>query len=78
MKRERKRIAENSFSGHACYDRKGLGACYRALRVRPQISRLAAASTIPVTNAAKQENSRSSLRILVIADPLRTRHIAIS
>ena len=32
-----------------------------------QIRRLAAASTIPVTNAAKQENSRSSLKILVIA-----------
>jgi hypothetical protein len=35
----------------------------------PQMSRLAAASTIPVTNAAKQKNTRRSCRILIIAAP---------
>jgi hypothetical protein len=36
------------------------------------VSRVAAASTIPVTNAAKQENSRRSFRILVmVASPVR-------
>ncbi|HZC82029.1 MAG TPA: hypothetical protein VE222_10005, partial [Nitrospiraceae bacterium] len=44
----------------------GPGASPNRKEARPQISRLAAASTIPVTNAAKQENSTSSLRILVI------------
>ena len=34
------------------------------------MSSLAAASTIPVTTAVMQENSRSSLRIRVIAAPL--------
>jgi hypothetical protein len=37
-----------------------------------QVSRVAAATTIPVTNAAKQENSRRSFRILVmVASPVR-------
>jgi hypothetical protein len=31
------------------------------------MSRLAAASTIPVTNAAKQTNTRKSCRILIVA-----------
>jgi hypothetical protein len=34
------------------------------------MSSLAAANTIPVTSAVMQENSRSSLRIRVIAAPL--------
>jgi hypothetical protein len=37
--------------------------------LRPQISRVAAASTIPVTNNVAQANSRKSFRILVIAAP---------
>jgi hypothetical protein len=40
----------------------------RALQITaPQMSRLAAANTIPVTNAAKQENTRKSCRILIMA-----------
>jgi|EndMetStandDraft_8_1072994.scaffolds.fasta_scaffold444244_2 hypothetical protein len=34
-----------------------------------QMSRVAAARTIPVTNAAWQENSSISLKILVICSP---------
>ena len=42
----------------------------RALQIpAPQMSRLAAASTIPVTNAAKQANTRRSCRILIMAAP---------
>ena len=42
-----------------------------------QISRLAAARTIPVTNAAKQENSRKSLTTLAMMPPvLRHRPMA--
>src|SRR5262245_62535343 len=36
------------------------------LRLLNQVSRLAAASTIPVTNAAMQENSKMSFRTLVM------------
>jgi hypothetical protein len=40
----------------------------------PQMSSLAATSTIPVTNAAKQENTRRSCRILIMAaSPAPTR-----
>lgn len=47
----------------------------RFFSCRPlQISRVAAASTIPVTSAVAQAKIRKSFRILVIAAPLRTRH----
>ena len=40
----------------------------------PQMSSLTATSTIPVTNAAKQENTRRSCRILIMAaSPAPTR-----
>jgi len=42
------------------------------LRLLDQVSRLAAASTIPVTNAAMQENSKMSFRTLAMtASPVR-------
>jgi len=42
------------------------------MSTRPQLSRLATAITIPVTNASKQENSTRSLRSArIIAPPLR-------
>ena len=44
----------------------------RALTHSHQMSRVAAAITIPVTNAAKQENSRRSFRTtLMAASPMR-------
>jgi hypothetical protein len=43
------------------------------LPLRPQINNVAAASTIPVTSAIAQAKTRKSLRIPVIAAPLRTR-----
>jgi hypothetical protein len=39
------------------------------LRLLDQVSRLAAATTIPVTNAAMQENSRMSFRTLAMMAP---------
>jgi hypothetical protein len=43
-----------------------------SLRLLDQVSRLAAASTIPVTNAAMQENSKMSFRTLAMtASPIR-------
>jgi hypothetical protein len=40
--------------------------------LRSQISRLAAASTIPVANAAMQENSKISSRsLIIVASPVR-------
>jgi hypothetical protein len=49
--------------------RRQMSACrrkYVACDIAVQMSRLAAASTIPVTNAAKQENTRRSCRILIM------------
>jgi hypothetical protein len=42
------------------------GSFISFLPLLDQVSRLAAASTIPVTNAAMQENSRMSLRTLAM------------
>jgi hypothetical protein len=42
------------------------GSFMSFLRLLDQVSRLAAASTIPVTNAAMQENSRMSFRTLAM------------
>ena len=45
------------------------GSFMSFLRLLDQVSRLAAASTIPVTNAAMQENSKISFRTLAMKLP---------
>jgi hypothetical protein len=47
----------------------GAGRREPILPLRPQINKVAAASTVPVTSAVAQANSRMSSRILVIAAP---------
>jgi hypothetical protein len=48
------------------------GSFISSLGLFDQVSRLAAASTIPVTNAAMQENSKMSFKTLAMtASPVR-------